>query len=39
MGESLNPTLISRVSQALRPDWSRTMRARRAAAGALVVLA
>ena len=39
MGESLNPTLISRVSQALRPDWARTVRARRAAAGALVVLA
>ncbi|BBX23726.1 hypothetical protein MTER_31370 [Mycolicibacter terrae] len=39
MGESLNPTLISRVSQALRPDWMRTVRARRVAAGALVVLA
>lgn len=39
MGESLNPTLISRVWQALRPDWARTVRARRAAAGALVVLA
>jgi Flp pilus assembly protein CpaB len=39
MGESLNPTLISRVSQALRPDWTRTVRARRVAAGALVVLA
>jgi Flp pilus assembly protein CpaB len=39
MGESLNPTLITRVSQALRPDWARTVRARRVTAGALVVLA
>lgn len=35
---SLNPTLFSRLST-LRPDWARTVRARRVAAGALVVLA
>lgn len=39
MGESLNPTLASRVSQLLRPDWTRTVPVRRAAAAALVVLA
>lgn len=39
MSDSLNPTLISRVSLALRPDWTRTVRARRVTAGALVVLA
>ena len=39
MGESLNPSVFSRLSQALRPDWSRTVAARRIAAGALVVLA
>ncbi|ORV45733.1 flagellar biosynthesis protein FlgA [Mycolicibacter engbaekii] len=39
MGDSLNPTLISRLSQTLRPDWARTVRARRVTAGALVVLA
>lgn len=39
MGESLNPSLPSRLSQALRPDWSRTIAARRVAAGVLVVLA
>lgn len=39
MGESLNPTLLSRLSQTLRPDWTRTVPARRAAAAALVVLA
>lgn len=39
MGESLNPTLVSRISTALRPDWTRTVRARRAVAGGLVVLA
>jgi hypothetical protein len=36
---SLNPTLFSRVSTWLRPDWTRTVLARRVAAGALVVLA
>ncbi|MCV7382805.1 SAF domain-containing protein [Mycolicibacter longobardus] len=39
MGESLNPTLITRISQALRPDWARTVLARRVVAGALVLLA
>ena len=38
MGESLNPTAMSRL-KSLRPDWSRTVAARRVAAGALVVLA
>lgn len=39
MGEALNPSLLSRLSQALRPDWTRTTAARRVTAGALVVLA
>jgi Flp pilus assembly protein CpaB len=40
VGEStLNPTILSRVSTLLRPDWTRTVAARRAAAGGLVVLA
>ena len=40
MGESsLNPTILSRVSTLLRPDWTRTVAARRVAAGGLVVLA
>lgn len=39
MPESLNPTLLSRVAQAVRPDWARTVLARRITAGALVVLA
>jgi Flp pilus assembly protein CpaB len=39
MGESLNASLTSRVARGLRPDWTRTVAARRAAAGALVVLA
>ena len=38
-GTSLNPSLPSRVSQWLRPDWARTVLARRITAGALVVLA
>ena len=38
MGDSLNPPVMSRLL-ALRPDWSRTMAARRLAAGALVILA
>jgi Flp pilus assembly protein CpaB len=37
--KSLNPSLPSRISQWLRPDWSRTVRARRIAACALVLLA
>ena len=36
---SLNPTLFSRISTWLRPDWTRTVLVRRVAAGALVVLA
>lgn len=39
MGESLNPSLISRLVYESRPDWTRTVAARRVAAGALVVLA
>ena len=39
MGESLNPTLLERVSRAARPDFARTVLARRIAAGLLVVLA
>ncbi|HSS26299.1 MAG TPA: SAF domain-containing protein [Mycobacterium sp.] len=40
MGESsLNPTLLRRISTSLRPDWTRTVLARRVAAGGLVVLA
>jgi Flp pilus assembly protein CpaB len=39
MGDSLNPTVTSRLLAALRPDWSRTLAARRVAAGALVILA
>lgn len=40
MGESsLNPSLFSRISASLRPDWTRTVLARRVAAGGLVVLA
>ncbi|MCT7657385.1 SAF domain-containing protein [Mycobacterium deserti] len=38
MGESLNPSALGRLA-ALRPDWSRTVAARRIAAGGLVVLA
>jgi Flp pilus assembly protein CpaB len=37
--KSLNPSLATRISQWLRPDWSRTVRARRIAAAGLVVLA
>jgi|SRR5829696_853881 len=39
MGDSLNPSVMSRVLAVLRPDWSRTLAARRVAAGALVILA
>ena len=38
MGDSLNPSVLSRLLAA-RPDWSRTLAARRISAGALVVLA
>lgn len=37
--EDLNPTLRERLASALRPDFARTVRARRLAAGALVLLA
>ena len=36
---SLNPTLLRRISASLRPDWTRTVLARRVAAAGLVVLA
>jgi Flp pilus assembly protein CpaB len=36
---SLNPTLLSRIFTQCRPDWTRTVLARRVAAGGLVVLA
>ncbi len=39
MGESLHPTLLERLSKAMRPDFARTLAARRIAAGLLVVLA
>ena len=39
MTESLNPRLPSRIRQLLRPDFTRTMLARRVAAGGLVILA
>jgi Flp pilus assembly protein CpaB len=39
MGESLNPSALNRLSRVFRPDWSRTVAARRTAAAALVVLA
>ena len=39
MGESLNPSVVTRLLAVLRPDWSRTLAARRVAAGALVILA
>ena len=39
MGESLNPTLLNRISRAVRPDYARTAMARRIAAGILVLLA
>jgi Flp pilus assembly protein CpaB len=39
MGESLDPTPLHRLTAALRPDWTRTVAARRVAAAALVVLA
>jgi Flp pilus assembly protein CpaB len=40
VGESsLNPSVFRRLSTGLRPDWTRTVLARRVAAGALVLLA
>ena len=35
----MNPNLFSRISTSLRPDWTRTVLARRVAAAGLVVLA
>ncbi len=37
--KSLNPSLPTRIAQWLRPDWTRTLLARRIAAAGLVVLA
>ncbi len=37
--KSLNPSLANRISQWLRPDWSRTVLARRIGAAGLIVLA
>lgn len=37
--KSLNPTVLERVSRAVRPDFARTVLARRSAAGFLVLLA
>ncbi|KUH86165.1 MULTISPECIES: SAF domain-containing protein [unclassified Mycobacterium] len=39
MGDTLNPLPIHRLTELLRPDWTRTALARRIAAGGLVVLA
>ncbi|GAT08352.1 MULTISPECIES: SAF domain-containing protein [Mycolicibacterium] len=39
MGDSLNPSPIHRLTEMLRPDWTRTLLARRIVAGGLVVLA
>lgn len=39
MGDSLNPSAATRLLQGWRPDWTRTIAARRVAAGGLVVLA
>jgi len=39
MPDSLNPTLLERFSRAARPDFTRTVLARRIVAGFLVVLA
>jgi Flp pilus assembly protein CpaB len=36
---SLNPTVLRRISASLRPDWTRTVLARRVAAAGLVLLA
>ncbi|MGV0853574.1 SAF domain-containing protein [Mycolicibacterium phlei] len=39
MGESINLSPLGRLGELLRPDWSRTVAARRVAAAALVLLA
>src|SRR5690625_2976040 len=39
MADSLNPTAVSRLGALARPDWSRTVRARRVTAAAPAMLA
>lgn len=39
MGDSLNPTVLNRLSRLARPDFARTVAARRITAGLLVLLA
>jgi Flp pilus assembly protein CpaB len=39
MSDSLNPTVLNRISRAIKPDFARTVLARRIAAGVLVLLA
>jgi Flp pilus assembly protein CpaB len=39
VGVSIDPSPLSRLAVVLRPDWTRTIAARRTAAGLLVVLA
>src|SRR3981081_2953930 len=39
MGDSLNPSVLSRLLVTLRPDWSPALAARRVVAAALVILA
>jgi Flp pilus assembly protein CpaB len=39
MGDSLNPSVQNRISRAIKPDFARTVLARRIAAGVLVLLA
>ncbi|OBF19740.1 SAF domain-containing protein [Mycobacterium sp. ACS4331] len=39
MGSELDPTALTRLRQALQPDWVHTVRARRLAAAGLVLLA
>ncbi|KRE28972.1 flagellar biosynthesis protein FlgA [Mycobacterium sp. Soil538] len=39
MAASLNPTPLHRLARVIRPDWTRTVAARRVLAGALVFLA
>lgn len=39
MGESLNPSPLSKLRHGLRPDWTRTVAARRVVAAVLVLLA
>lgn len=39
MSDSLNPSVLNRISRAIKPDFARTVLARRIAAGVLVLLA